>query len=320
MPAAGQRACRGHRDGDALDGRGGGIRVDGVGLPGVPGPRRRGRAASLAGGRSAPVAAADRDHCAGARAGWPVHRRAPGLARSGPRADGALRRADRRHEPGARRLATRGAHRRRHRRGDRRSGVDAHAGGDPGPLRGGRRTRRRPRARERRALPARQSLLGRRSGRLRAGVRAQRARLGRAADANRVRARGRGPRPGSPRRLPPRARGPRRERPRPLSPGLHRGPHRLPQGRAAPNRRRDPGWWAESTTDRHPGPDSPRTLGALANPAPKLQDCAESDGGGLSLPRGDMRSMRDTAVDRAIWPDLGSVLRASRCSPRLRSR
>ena len=55
-------------------------------------------------------------------------------------------------------------------------------------------------------------------------------RLGRAAPASRVRARGRGPRPRSPRRLPPRARGARRGCPRPLSLGLHRGPRHLPEG------------------------------------------------------------------------------------------
>ena len=56
------------------------------------------------------------------------------------------------------------------------------------PFEAGGRARRRPRARERRALPSRQSLLARGSRRVRAGLRAERARLGRAAPASRVRA------------------------------------------------------------------------------------------------------------------------------------
>ena len=108
MPAAGQRACRGHRDGDALDRRFGGIGVDGIGLPGLPGPRRRGQSGEP-GGRPQRASGSGCSRSAPrARAGRPVHRRAPGLARSGPREDGALRRADRRHEPGARRLASAG--------------------------------------------------------------------------------------------------------------------------------------------------------------------------------------------------------------------
>ena len=127
LPAAGQRARRGHRDGDALDRRGGRPGLDRVRLPGLPGPHRRGRAASLARGRGAPVGAAARDARRRARAGRPVHRRAPGLPRSVPGPDGALRGDHRGHEPDARRLVPRGAHRRRHRRRGRRSGVDAHA-------------------------------------------------------------------------------------------------------------------------------------------------------------------------------------------------
>ena len=38
LPAAGKRACRGHRDGDALGRHSGRLGVDGVGLPGLPGP------------------------------------------------------------------------------------------------------------------------------------------------------------------------------------------------------------------------------------------------------------------------------------------
>ena len=86
LPAVGQRARRGHRDGDALGRRRGRPGLDRVGLPGLPGPHRRGRAASLARGRGAAVGAAARDARHGARAGRPVHRRAPGLARSVPRA------------------------------------------------------------------------------------------------------------------------------------------------------------------------------------------------------------------------------------------
>ena len=56
------------------------------------------------------------------------------------------------------------------------------------PFEARRRARCRPRARERRALPPRQSLLARRSRRVRTGLRAERARLGRAAPASRVRA------------------------------------------------------------------------------------------------------------------------------------
>ena len=48
----------------------------------------------------------------------------------------------------------------------------AHTRRDPGALRGGRRALRRPRAREHRALPSRQSLLARRSRGVRAGLRA----------------------------------------------------------------------------------------------------------------------------------------------------
>ena len=132
LPAVGQRARRGHRDGDALGRRRGRPGLDRVGLPGLPGPHRRGRAASLARGRGAAVGAAARDARHGARAGRPVHRRAPGLPRSVPREDGALRGDHRGHEPAARRLVPRGAHRRRHRRRGRRSGVDAHARRDPG--------------------------------------------------------------------------------------------------------------------------------------------------------------------------------------------
>ena len=107
------------------------------------------------------------------------------------------------------------------------------------PFEAGGGQRRRPRARERRALPSRQSVLARRSRRVRAGLRAERDRLGRAAPASRLRARGRGPRPRSPRRLPRRARGARRGCPRPLPLGLHRGPRHLPEGgrhRAQPDR------------------------------------------------------------------------------------
>ena len=53
---------------------------------------------------------------------------------------------------------------------------------------------------------------------------------GSAAPPPRLRARGRGPRPRSPRRLPRRARGARRGCPRPLPLGLHRGPRHLPEG------------------------------------------------------------------------------------------
>ena len=87
----------------------------------------------------------------------------PASPDSGPGADGPLRGDHRRHEPRARRLVPRGAHRRRHGRRGRRAGVDAHARRDPGPVRGGRRRHRRPRARERRVLPPRQPVLGRRS-------------------------------------------------------------------------------------------------------------------------------------------------------------
>ena len=107
----------------------------------------------------------------------------------------------------------RGAHRRGHRRRGRGPGLDANAGGDPGPLRGGRRAIRRPRARERRALPAREPLLGRRSGHVRPRLRPERHRLGRATLLARVRPRGRGARPRSPRRIPRRARGARRRTP-----------------------------------------------------------------------------------------------------------
>ena len=68
-----------------------------------------------------------------------------------------------------------------------------------GPVRGGRRRRRRPGARERRVLPPRQPVLGRRSRRVRARLRAERDRMGRAALPARLRAGGRGPRSGSPR-------------------------------------------------------------------------------------------------------------------------
>ena len=75
-------------------------------------------------------------------------------------------------------------------RGDRcrgrRSGVDAHARRNPGSLRGWRRERRRPRARERRALPSRQPLLGCRSRPVRTGLRAERDRMGRAAPPTRL--------------------------------------------------------------------------------------------------------------------------------------
>ena len=230
LPASGQRARRGHRDGDALDRRRGGPGFDRVGLSGLPGPSRRERAAGLARVRGAAVGAAARDARDGARAGWSVHRRAPGVPRSVPRENGAVRGDDRRHEPGARRLVPRRAHRRRDRRRGRRSRVDAHARRDPGPLRQERRARRGLGARERRALPSRQSLLGRRSCRLRAALRPERDRMGRAAPPPRFRARGRGPRLRSPRRFPRSARGARRGCPRPLPLGLHRGAPRLPQG------------------------------------------------------------------------------------------
>ena len=103
LPAVRQRACRGLRDDDALGRRCGRPGVDGVGLPGLPGPHGRGRTPSLGRGCSGAVAAAARDPRRGARARRPVHRRAPRLARFGPQADGALRRDRRRHEPGARR-------------------------------------------------------------------------------------------------------------------------------------------------------------------------------------------------------------------------
>ena len=104
-----------------------------------------------------------------------------------------------------------------------------HAGGDPGPVRGGRRALRRPRARERRALPSRQPLLGRRSGDVRARLRAERHRLGRAAPPTRVRARGRGPRPRAPRRVPRPSSRNASPLTRTVPPGLHRGPRHLPE-------------------------------------------------------------------------------------------
>ena len=110
-------------------------------------------------GRQA-VETAARDARDRARSGRPVDRCAPGLPGSGPRPDRTLRGDHRRHEPDPRRLVPRGAHRRRHRRRGRRSGVDAHPRRDPGPVRGGRRALRGPRAREHRALPTRQPLLG----------------------------------------------------------------------------------------------------------------------------------------------------------------
>ena len=91
LPAVGQRACRGHRDGDALGRRRDRPGLDRVRLSRLPGPHGRGRAAGLARGRGAAVGAAARDARDGARAGWPVHRRAPGLPRSVPREDGAVR-------------------------------------------------------------------------------------------------------------------------------------------------------------------------------------------------------------------------------------
>ena len=75
-----------------------------------------------------------------------------------------------------------------------------------------------------------QSLLARRSRRLRAGLCAERDRMGQPAPPPRLRERGRGPRPRSPRRLSRRARGARRGCPRPLPLGLHRGPRHLPEG------------------------------------------------------------------------------------------
>ena len=144
LPAAGHRARRGDRDGDALDRRRGRPGLDRVGLPGLPGPRRRGRAARLARGRCAPVGAPAGNARHRTRAGRPVHRRDPGLPRSVPGQDRRLRRDRRGHEPAARRLVPRGAHRRRHRRRGRRSGVGAHARQAPGSLRRGRRARRRP--------------------------------------------------------------------------------------------------------------------------------------------------------------------------------
>ena len=147
-----------------------GLASTGSVFPGLPGPPGRGRAACLARGRGAAVGAAARDARDGARAGWPVHRRAPGVPRSVPREDGAVRGDHRGHEPGARRLVPRGAHRRRDRRRGRRSRVDAHARRDPSPLRGERRARGGLTTRERRALPSRQSLLARRSRRLRAAA------------------------------------------------------------------------------------------------------------------------------------------------------
>ena len=75
-----------------------------------------------------------------------------------------------------------------------------------------------------------QSLLARRSRRLRAGICAERDRMGGPAAPPGLRERGRGPRPRSPRRLSRRARGARRGCPRPLPLGLHRGPRHLPEG------------------------------------------------------------------------------------------
>ena len=76
LPAVGQRARRGHGNGDALGRRRGRPGLDGVCLSGVPRPHRRSRAASLARGRGAAVGAAARDARHRARAGRPVHRRA----------------------------------------------------------------------------------------------------------------------------------------------------------------------------------------------------------------------------------------------------
>ena len=109
----------------------GGLASTGSVFPGYADHTRRSRAASLARRRGAAVGAAARDARQRARARRPVHRRAPGLPRSVPGKDGALRGDHRRHEPGARRLAPRRAHRRRHRGRGRRSGVDADARRDP---------------------------------------------------------------------------------------------------------------------------------------------------------------------------------------------
>ena len=71
-------------------------------------------------------------------------------------------------------------------------------------------------------------------GRVRAELRAKRDCMGRADVSPRLRARGRGPRPRSPRRIPQRARGARIGCARPLSLGLRRSAPRLPKGCRAP--------------------------------------------------------------------------------------